>query len=78
MMVSTNEALKATHEKRDIKSQRLIIDAVKDHMIPHVLVKTKEKDIFDSLVSLFHIDNLKIKMIFRNKLRYVWMTKSCY
>lgn len=34
--VPTDEALKATHEKREIKAQRLILNAVKDHLIPHV------------------------------------------
>jgi hypothetical protein len=30
---------KATLEKKDIKAQRVIMDVVKDHLIPHVAKK---------------------------------------
>ena len=70
------EALKEAQEKREIKSQRLILDVVKDHLIPHVSKKTNKKDMIDSLVSLFKSDNMYINIFLRNKLREVWMTKS--
>ena len=36
MTIPTDEALKAVHKKREIKAQRLILDAVKDHLILRV------------------------------------------
>jgi hypothetical protein len=35
----TNATQLAAHEKKDIKAQRMIMDVVKDHLIPHVAEK---------------------------------------
>ena len=44
-------------------------------MILHVVEKTKAKDMFDALVSLFQSDNLNRKMVLKNKLRDCRMNK---
>jgi hypothetical protein len=62
------QALEA-HKKKQIKSQWVILDVVKDHLIPHLSEKKMTKEMFDALVSLFQSDNLNRKMILRNKLR---------
>jgi hypothetical protein len=54
----------------------VILDVVKDHLIPHVAEKTKPKDMFDALVGLFQSDNLNRKMVLKNKLRDCWMNRS--
>jgi uncharacterized protein YehS (DUF1456 family) len=43
----------ATHEKKEIKFERVILDLVKDHLIPHLSEKNMTKDMFDALVGLF-------------------------
>jgi 2-phosphoglycerate kinase len=63
-------------EKKDIKAQRVILEAIKDHLIPHVAEKTNSKDMFDALVSLFQSDNMSRKMILKTKLRESRMTHS--
>jgi hypothetical protein len=63
-------------EKKDIKAQRVILEAVKDHLILHVSEKTSAKEMYDALVSLFQSDNLNRKMILRTKLRECKMTNS--
>jgi len=43
----------AAHENMEIKSQWVILDVVKDHLIPHLFEKKMTKEMFDALVSLF-------------------------
>jgi hypothetical protein len=66
--------VRATLEKKDIKVQRVILEAIKDHLIPHVAEKASSKDMFDAPVSLFQSDNMSRKMILKNKLRECRMT----
>ena len=48
----TNVTLLAAYEK-DIKVERVVLDAVKDHLIPHVVEKTTTHEMFKALVDLF-------------------------
>jgi hypothetical protein len=41
------------HENKDIKSERVVLDSMKDHITPHLSGKKMTKEMFDSLVSLF-------------------------
>jgi hypothetical protein len=52
----------------------VILEVVKDHLIPHVSEKTSSKEMYDALVSLFQSDNKSRKMILRTKLRECRMT----
>jgi hypothetical protein len=52
------------------------LDAVKDHLTPHLSEKKTAKEMFDALVGLFQSNNLKKKMILRNKLISVQMSRS--
>ena len=63
------------HEK-DIKSQRVIMDVVKDHLIPHVVEKLSTREMFKALVDLFQSDNLNRNMVSRNKLKSILMSRS--
>jgi hypothetical protein len=47
----------------------VILEAINDHLIPHVAVKTISKEMYDALVSLFQRDNMSRKMILKAKLR---------
>jgi hypothetical protein len=49
----TDVAEKAALEKKDIKAQRVILDVVKDHLIPHVAEKQLTREMFKALVDLF-------------------------
>ena len=37
--IPTNAATKAIFDKKDIKVKRILLDAIKDHVIPHVSSK---------------------------------------
>ena len=43
----------AAFNKKDIKARRIIIDAVKDHVIPHILSKDRAHKMWDALTGLF-------------------------
>jgi hypothetical protein len=40
---------KAKHQKDLIRAQRIIVDSIKDHLIPYVSSKKTLKEMFDSL-----------------------------
>jgi 2-phosphoglycerate kinase len=66
----------ATHKKKEVKAKQVILDAVKDHLIPHLSEKKTMKEMFDALVSLYQSENINKKMILWNKLRSIEMTRS--
>jgi hypothetical protein len=68
--------VQATWDKKDIKAQRVILEAIKDHLILHVAEKTRSKEMLDALVSLFQSDNMSRKMILKTKLRECRMSTS--
>jgi hypothetical protein len=43
----------AAHELKDVKSRRIILDAVYDHLIPHIADKKSTRDIFVVLTNSF-------------------------
>jgi hypothetical protein len=51
-----------------VKAKQVILDAMKDHLIPHISEKKIMKEMFDALVSLYQSENINRKMILRNKL----------
>ena len=59
------------HKKKMIKAGRVILDSMKDHLIPHLSEKKTAKEMFDALVGLFQITNMNTKMVLRNRLRLV-------
>jgi hypothetical protein len=54
----------------------MIVDAIKDHLIPHVSEKKTMKEMFDGLISLYQSQNINKKLILRKKLRFIVMTRS--
>ena len=56
---STNAQALIAFNKKDIKARRIILDAVKDHVIPHISSKTHAYQIWDAFDQL--ISNLKWK-----------------
>jgi hypothetical protein len=65
-----NETLKEAHEK-DIKSHRVIMDALKDHLIIRLAEEQLVKKNFKTLVDFFQSDNMNMKMILKNKIKSI-------
>jgi hypothetical protein len=66
----------ATHRKKEVKAKWLLLDSVKDHLIPRISKKKTTKDMYDALVGLYQSENTSRKLILRHQLRSVEMSKS--
>ena len=44
-----------------VKAKRIIVDSMKDHLIPHVSSLKTYKEMFDSLTKLFEGKNINLK-----------------
>ena len=53
--------------------KRIIIDSIKDHLIPHVFSLKNNKDMFDSLTNLYEGKNINKNMTLRTQLKGVKM-----
>jgi hypothetical protein len=76
VLVPTNATLLATYNKKSIKAKRFILDAIKDHLIPHLTGKTHAYEMWDYLTKLYHSTNENRKMVLREKLKNIKMTKA--
>ena len=65
--VPTVAADKATFDKHDIKE--IILDAIKDHIIPHISRKDYAHMMWTALTNLYQSSNENQKMLLREKLR---------
>ena len=54
----------------------MILDGVKDHLIPHLAEKKTASDMWDTLKQLFEANNENRKMALKDKLHNVKMTKE--
>ena len=59
-----------------IKAKRIIVDSIKDHLIPRVSSRRTPKGMFEALSNLFKGRNINRKMTLRNQLKSVKIQKS--
>jgi hypothetical protein len=64
------------HEVKEAKSQRIFLDGVKDHLIPHLAEKKTAKEMWDALKNLFEIKNENLNMVLKAKLHDTKMGKE--
>jgi hypothetical protein len=64
------------HEVKEAKAQRLILDGVKDHLIPHLAEKKTTKEMWDALKNLYEAKNENQKMALKDKLHDTKMGKG--
>ena len=62
--------------KKDTKAQRIILDAVKDHVIPIIREKIRAYEMFDALIKTFQSSNENRKMVLKEKLKCIRMAKG--
>jgi hypothetical protein len=56
------------HEVKEAKAQRIILDGVKDPLIPHLVEKKTTKEMWDTLKNLYEAKNENQKMALKDKL----------
>ena len=69
--VLEGDEAKALHKKKLVKDKRIIVDSIKDHLIPHVSSLKTHKAMFDAFTKLFEGKNINRKMNLRNQLKNV-------
>jgi hypothetical protein len=75
-VVPTDATLLAAYNKKSIKAKIFILDAIKDHLIPHVTGKTHAYEMWESLTKLYQSTNENRKMVLREKIKNIKMTKA--
>jgi hypothetical protein len=71
-----NAAAKAKHQKDTIRAKRIIVDSIKDHLIPQVSSKKTPKEMFDALTKLYEGKYINRKMNLRTQLKNTRMQKG--
>jgi hypothetical protein len=66
----------AAHAKKDVKAIKILVDGVKDHIIPHLSGKETTREMWEALVKLYQSDNQSRKMLLRETLRSTEMAKG--
>ena len=72
----TDLILLAEFKKKNVRAKRIILDSVKDHIIPHVIGKDYAFQMLASLGNLYQSSNQNRKMVFREKLMSTKMAKG--
>ena len=68
--VPEGDEAKALHKKL-VMAKRIIVDSIKDHLIPQVSSLKTPKAMVDALTKLFEGKNINMKMTLRNQLHNV-------
>ena len=69
--VPKGDEANALHKKKLVMAKRIIVDSIKDHLIPKVSSLKTPKAMFDALTKLFEGKNINQKMTLRNQLKNV-------
>ena len=69
--VPEGDEAKALYKNKLVMATRIIVDSIKDHLIPHVSSLNTPKSMFDALAKLFEGKNINWKMTLRNQLKNV-------
>ena len=64
--VPEGDEAKALHKKKLAMAKRIIVDSMKDHLIPQVSSLKTPKEMFDALTNLFEGKKINRKMTLRN------------
>jgi hypothetical protein len=64
------------HEVREAKNQRITLDGVRDHLIPHLAEKKTTNEMWVALKGLYEAKNENRKMALRDKLHGTRMVKG--
>jgi hypothetical protein len=74
--IPSDATTKAVYDKKNVKAQRILLDAIKDHVIPHVSTKDNVFQMWDALTSMYRSSNANRKMVLKEKLRSIKMGKD--
>ena len=73
---ATEAAALTAFNKLDIKAKRIILDAVKDHVIPHISEKARAYEMWASLIQMYQSSNENRKLVLKDKIKSIRMGKG--
>jgi hypothetical protein len=65
-----------THKKKEVKAKRVLLDSIKDHLIPHIVEKKYAKEMYDALVNLYQNKNTNMMLHLKHQLLVVKMSNE--
>jgi hypothetical protein len=65
-----------THKKKEVKVKWVLLESVKDHLIPHIAEKTTAKNMYDALVGLYQNKNTGRMLHLKHQLQIIRMTSE--
>ena len=69
--IPTDVTQLATFKRKNSKVKRLILDGIKDHVIPHVRGKNHAFEMWEALTELYQSSNENLKMVLKEKLKAI-------
>jgi hypothetical protein len=76
ILVPSDATQAAEHKIKDVKARGIILDGVKNHIIPHITGKDSTHKMWAALIKLYQSNNQNRKMVLREKLNNIKMNKS--
>ena len=64
------------YEEAEAKAKCMILDGVKDHVIPHIVEKNTTREMWQTLTTLYQGSSVQWKMLLENQLRSYQMQKG--
>ncbi|KAH9321246.1 hypothetical protein KI387_015885, partial [Taxus chinensis] len=74
--VPTDATQLAAYKKEDAKARRIVLDGVKDHIVPHISELDMAKKMWDAILNLYQNATTNRKLILREKLKNTQMNKG--
>ena len=74
--VPTDATQLAAYKKDDAKARRIILDGVKDHIVPHISELDRAKKMWDAILNLYQNATTNRKMILKEKLKNTQMNQG--
>ena len=69
-------AVKSKYKKCELKAKKILIDDLQDHLLVYVGSLKKSKDIYDKLVGMYGVKNLKHVLSLKNQLKEMKINKG--
>ena len=66
----------AQHNKNDIKAKRIILEGVKDHIVPHIRENMTTFEMYDTILKLYQSTSDTKKLALKEKLRSIQMKQD--
>jgi intergrase/recombinase len=66
---------KVKHKKKEVMTRRILVDSIREYLIPHIAELKTAKKMYNALVKLFESKNISRKLALKNQLRCIKMSK---